>query len=567
MVQHPGNIDQIRAYLRDHHGEHNSLRVSTLYAFSFFTYYVTPEIPLAKPNPTLQDLLNPEWFVRVYWTIFLFTSLFAVILHWGTGGKTSFFLKFMFAQIALIILLFLYWSLRITGPMFTFNGYFFFSVQLLALLTFSALISGVVLPTLDRRSQVSLACAFVAPLLLVSGVGNTSDLGSQDVMPVVSSLKSKHVHKVMLSMPMQIGMLLPGAGIASYLKRSGIGFCFGHEWEFVFGRGQTCQDTYQWYSIALSPNSFFCRAPCSVLYSRPNLYVAGAPIPSVLELPAIVAANDNTHQSSGFNDSEGASVWSKKESFLRFYLSPEDGVPGPCLLRITGTTLPNRPVVVKVNGASVGVIDAAGRTTRTFTLDSNRLVWKGANTVAFYVPNAGPVGTDSRELGYMFEQLLVLRSPAKDRGLASPVVFVIPDNAAGTLISDMTWQPDGGWKTDGYYPDVGRLSEGVMWGSWNHNDALTGKLTSGAFSTGSPGCVVVPAAHGPSILNQRVAIVTGEGATVAEVPLTATDGKWQFYEIHYDNRVKTIRVAAEDRGTGFGQWVAVGQPRSCAGHL
>ena len=81
--------------------------------------------------------------------------------------------------------------------------------------------------------------------------------GSQDVMPVVSSLKSKHVHKVMLSMPMQIGMLLPGAGIASYLKRSGIGFCFGHEWEFVFGRGQTCQDTYQWYSIALSPNSFF----------------------------------------------------------------------------------------------------------------------------------------------------------------------------------------------------------------------------------------------------------------------------------------------------------------------
>ena len=63
--------------------------------------------------------------------------------------------------------------------MFTFNGYFFFSVQLLALLTFSALISGVVLPTLDRRSQSSLACAFVAPLLLVSGVGNTSDLGGQ----------------------------------------------------------------------------------------------------------------------------------------------------------------------------------------------------------------------------------------------------------------------------------------------------------------------------------------------------------------------------------------------------
>jgi hypothetical protein len=335
----------------------------------------------------------------------------------------------------------------------------------------------------------------------------------------------------------------------------------------MFGARHTCSDVDARYRVDFAPNSFFCRAPCSVLYSRPNLYVAGAPIPSVLELPAIVAANDNTHQSSGFNDSEGASVWSKKESFLRFYLSPEDGVPGPCLLRITGTTLPNRPVVVKVNGASVGVIDAAGRTTRTFTLDSNRLVWKGANTVAFYVPNAGPVGTDSRELGYMFEQLLVLRSPAKDRGLASPVVFVIPDNAAGTLISDMTWQPDGGWKTDGYYPDVGRLSEGVMWGSWNHNDALTGKLTSGAFSTGSPGCVVVPAAHGPSILNQRVAIVTGEGATVAEVPLTATDGKWQFYEIHYDNRVKTIRVAAEDRGTGFGQWVAVGQPRSCAGHL
>ena len=563
IVNHPSNIARIGAYLREHHGEHNSLSVVVLYVFSFFTYSPAPETLLASPGATLRDLLSSEWSVRVYWSAFVFLSILALTSNFGLSRKTALFLKLIFAETALICLLFGYWARSITGPMYNFNGYFFFSVQLLVLFALCSFVSTTLLPALDRRRAIALACSFTAPVLLVAGVGN-GGASNPTVLPIVSALKALHLRGVtrLVPRPTENWPLL--AGVASYLERSRLHFCVEPQWEFMFGARHTCGDGDGQYRVDFALNSFSCQAPCSVLYTGPNLYVVGAPIPSLLELPALVTANDNTHQSSGFNDSDGSAVWSKKESFLRFYLSPDDA--GPCLFRITGTVLPGRPVVVKVNGGFAGVIDAARRTTGTFTLESNRLVWNGANTMEFDVPNAGPVGTDNRELGFMLEDLLILRSVPKESVFSNPVVFAIPGSSAGALLSDITWQPDGGWKTDGFYPDIGRLAEGLMWGSWNHNDALTGKLTSGAFSTRSQGCVVVPIGHGPSILNQRVAIVTDEGATVAEIPLAATDGKWQFYEIHYDRRVKTIRIAAVDRGTGFGQWVAVGQPRSCKGH-
>ena len=194
---HANNIHQIRAYLRAHRGEHNSFSQALLYTFSFLTYYVTPEIVLAKPTVTLRDLIPPDEFVPVFWSVFLAISTLALIAQFRSGRKMPSFLKFVFAEIVLIVLLFPYWSWKMTGPMYTFNGFFFFSVQLLALLTFVSLISYGVGSTLKRHTQTAITCACVALLLLVPGVPNSYGK-NPDVLPIVMAVKAKHVKNIML---------------------------------------------------------------------------------------------------------------------------------------------------------------------------------------------------------------------------------------------------------------------------------------------------------------------------------------------------------------------------------
>jgi hypothetical protein len=276
-IHHPNNIHQIRVYLRQHRGEHNSVAVTALYVLSFFTYAVNPEVALARPKPVLADVLNSDHFVQVYWSIYLFTALFCGISYIGRRWRLSRFLKFVVAETVLIILLFAYWSWRITGPMYTFNGYFFFSVQLLLLLAFGAMLSQNALRSLKRAHSVPVACACTAFLLLVPYLKGLP--GDPEVPAIMSSIAQRHVTKVALSIPMMPSMLIPGAGVASYLQRSGIYFCLGPEWGYVFGPEHVCRNTDGYYHLSFNENPLPCPPPCSVIYSRPKLYVLGAPIP------------------------------------------------------------------------------------------------------------------------------------------------------------------------------------------------------------------------------------------------------------------------------------------------
>lgn len=559
-THHPNNIDHIRAYLKEHGGERNSASTTLLYVASFFTFYRTPETALANPSATLRDVINPNALISVYWAVFIFILLFVVISCVGKPLKVPFFLRYVFAEIALITLLFLYWSWRITGGMYNFNGFFFFSVQLLALLGLASLISGVIGTRMQYRIQIALGCASAAPLLLLSNV-LTSYPSDPDVLPIVSAIKAKHIRKVMLTMAPN--RWPTAAGVASYLDRSGIYFCFGPDWEFTFGPKHTCTRASRLYDIGFSENRPTCNAPCSVIYSRPGVYITGATNPAFLTLPALVAANDPTHKALGFNAVEGDRTWSTKEGALQFYLAADGQDSGPYTLSVTGTMFPGRPVVVKVNGKSVGTISTSGRSTQVFRLGDRALIWGGANTVTFYVANAGPVGTDNRTLGYFFEDLLIRGShPPKGRAFADSVVTTATEAEAGALVPDVTWHPDRGWGLNGYYPDIGHLSQGSIWGSWNHSDASTGTISSSIFSDRA-GCVILPVGHGPSILHERARVTTADGRTVQEVPLDAATGKWEFYKVYYDSHIKEIRIIAEDDGTGWGEWLAVGQPRFC----
>jgi hypothetical protein len=274
IVHTPSNLHQIRAYLHEHHREHNSLSTSLLYLASFFTYYVKPETVLANPAATWRDLLSPESFVRVYWCIFLFISVFSVIAYFGSRQRAPLFLKLVFFEVAFIILLFTYWSWRITGPMYTFNGYFFFSIQLLVLLALSSLAAAVVKPRLGRSRQIALTCAFTTPLLLVVGLKNTVS-GDPGVHVIVSFLKQKGIKEAILVTPMKQETWPAAAGVASYMQRAGLTFCFEPQWAFVFGDTHVCRNNNVGYRVAFSESQPTCNAPCSLIYARPHLYVTG----------------------------------------------------------------------------------------------------------------------------------------------------------------------------------------------------------------------------------------------------------------------------------------------------
>lgn len=272
-INHPNNIHQLRVYLQQHRGEHNSVRTAVLYTFSFFTFCPNPEI-VSTWNVTLTDLLISNWPLRVYWSVFLFILVFAVVVSVGKKRKDHLFLVLIFGEIVLVTLLFLYWSWRITGRMYNFNGYFFFAIQLLAALALSAFLSNVAGRSLDRRAQVAMASASCALLLLTSLKNDYHS--SPDVLRIVSSIKAKRIEAAMLVLPVPSDWGI-AAGVASYMQRSGIYFCVAPDWQFMFGPAHTCKSNRHYYRVIFDENSSACQNPCSVLYSRPKLFVTGLP--------------------------------------------------------------------------------------------------------------------------------------------------------------------------------------------------------------------------------------------------------------------------------------------------
>lgn len=273
-VRHPNNIHQIRAYLREHRGEHNSVSATLLYVGSFFVFDRTPEIALATPAASVKDIIHPEFFVSVYWSIFLFAALFTFIWYFGRFRQISLFLRFVFAEAALITILFVYWSWRITGPMFNFNGFFFFSVQLFVLLGLGSLICNLIGRALQRRAQIALACASASPLLLLSGVTNGYPT-DPDVLPVVSLIRAERVKQAAINM--QPETWPTAAGVASYLDRSGISFCVEPSWGFTFGAANTCTSTSERSQLSFTEGRPDCKTPCSIIYNRDKLYVTLVP--------------------------------------------------------------------------------------------------------------------------------------------------------------------------------------------------------------------------------------------------------------------------------------------------
>ena len=251
LIDKPNNIDLVRRYLRQHHGEHNSMRMALLYTLSFFTYNTSPDTLLASGHARVKDFLRADSFVILYWTGCLCLMISAVALYLRCGPRIPRMLWMLAAEVGLITVLFLYWSRRMTGPMFMFNGFFFYSVQLIILLLACGCIAVSVpvrfggaetapsslaydrdlTPALIRRCETLAACCLTPLVLLIPGI-RARDFVSPQAQQSIDSIRASH--KKAVELVFDQASWPDAAAVASNLTRNGISFCVKPEWGFFF---------------------------------------------------------------------------------------------------------------------------------------------------------------------------------------------------------------------------------------------------------------------------------------------------------------------------------------------
>jgi hypothetical protein len=196
----------------------------------------------------------------------------------------------------------------------------------------------------------------------------------------------------------------------------------------------------------------------------------------------------------------------------------------------------------------VDVFGAAGGAAKPYVLEFETAVTGGVVAVSF-APRLKEAMVNAIEI-----------LPAPER-MPLPFHFrKIEQTEAGSLLQGVKWRADAAWTLNSHHPEVGNLSSGEMWSSYGGDDRKIGRILSEPLVTTPAGCIVVPVAHGPSIENITLTLLAGQ--RVLTVPLVEGNGRWQFYEFRSDHTLP-LRILAMDNGIGYGQWLAVGQPRSC----
>jgi hypothetical protein len=142
-------------------------------------------------------------------------------------------------------------------------------------------------------------------------------------------------------------------------------------------------------------------------------------------------------------------------------------------------------------------------------------------------------------------------------------IKIIPASQMGAAIHISEWKADPAWTRNGFHPSVGTLNGEVLYGSFSGNDANRGVLTSAPFTVSGHTCIALPVAHGPSVGGQSIRLVEpGSGKTVQSLSLSDSPGIWQVWAVELQG-VDKLQIVAEDKGSEWGQWVAVGEPHWC----
>jgi hypothetical protein len=148
---------------------------------------------------------------------------------------------------------------------------------------------------------------------------------------------------------------------------------------------------------------------------------------------------------------------------------------------------------------------------------------------------------------------------------AATAVGIVPAADEGEPVPNLSWQGDKNWTPNGIppIPQLGK-PEGMVRGSWSGSDLNVGSLISSPIEAPSNHCLIIPVFHGPSTGGQSVEVVDAKTNTpLAAVPIQSRDKIWRLWGLSIKPTAERIRIIARDDGSGWGEWLAIGEPHYC----
>jgi hypothetical protein len=136
----------------------------------------------------------------------------------------------------------------------------------------------------------------------------------------------------------------------------------------------------------------------------------------------------------------------------------------------------------------------------------------------------------------------------------------------GPSIRSIQWQKDPSWTVNNLPPRVpfGPGPAGPVYSSWSGSDKNTGRISSSDFAAPVNACLILPIVNGVVATRLSTEILDADkNEVIATAPFQNGSRGWAFWRISIPARVKRLRITAEDRGTNWGEWLAIGTPKEC----
>jgi hypothetical protein len=413
LIAHkPNNLHAIRKYMHEQPAFSNSLAQALGYELGFYTFLRDPEVVLVQPSPKLLARAMAEPYVVKYWMfVAVLVGLLIALRVRGRRLADSPFVCYMALELVVVSILFLYWAMKMAGGMANFNGYFYYSVQLLGLFAICSVIVDSI-PTGGARLQsASFAMACALPLLIFAAPHSFKvDLrGGEEANRIALAAAGR---AAMLQLVFDHDDWPTAVGIASRLKRLHQPFCIIGNWSVMFGADAICREASGVTRLILSRKQSNCASPC--LLGDGNYAVELSPMPA-LRVPFTLGPDGSSGFYEGFYSAAipGAPIFTSERSTIRFVLGGVAQPDDPLRVLVTGTAIPGRPADIFLNGSKLGTIVSSQRGAGTFRVPGSLLKFGSDNVFSIYVANAAPVGKDLRHLGYCLESIQV--SPVNPR--------------------------------------------------------------------------------------------------------------------------------------------------------
>jgi len=404
VLDHPSNLHNLNAYLRQHRGPQNSWPMSWKYVFSLVVFLPDPEVALLKPDTHLFAHAVGQGYVLAYWGAFLTLLAAAVATRVARSIQLSPFLRYMAFELALIVVLVGFWARKIAGGLFAFNAYFFFATFLLASFVLLAYLCDAWTPARESRWSVVVAC--LLPFLMLAAPpefhaleGISDQARETEIKAIVPNIPNNG-KRVFISWPDNDDWAL-ATGIASWLQDHGRPFCVGFEWPFMFPQGEDCHDVSGLQELELVRPPYSCRGICRVIFEDDRI-VASIDQFEAYALPFDLRTDSPGLLATDFYGIEGehGPMWSKRYSTVQFLLSDQWNPTPTVRMIVRGMARAGDPVVIALNGHPVGTIDHAGWVAAEFKVPESYFRPGDGNRLSFTTDRAGPAGKDLRTLGF-----------------------------------------------------------------------------------------------------------------------------------------------------------------------